>query len=217
MPAGQTTLQDIPLELLEGHPENSNFMDADTFKKLRRHIEQTGRYEPLTVRPHPSKEGTFQVINGHNRLRALRALGYQTARCIVWNLSDGEARLYLTTLNRLSGTDISERRAALLESLLTSFTIDELSSLLPDNRKQLEELAQLSRLDLDEVSGRTIEEEDFPIPVILSFMLDESEAKEVNRALDLILKAVPATSSRSRALVRLARFYLDGHKTFANE
>lgn len=59
---GQMLLQDIPVELLVPHPENSNFMDAETLKKLRRHIERTGRYEPLTVRPHPSEEGKFQII-----------------------------------------------------------------------------------------------------------------------------------------------------------
>ena len=55
------TYQDIPLIFLVPHPENSNFMNAETAKKLRRHIERTGRYEPLTVRPHPKEEGKFQL------------------------------------------------------------------------------------------------------------------------------------------------------------
>lgn len=67
------TLQDIPVALLVAHPENSNFMDAGTLKKLRRHIDRTGRYEPLTVRPHPWEEGKFQVINGHSQRRYLRS------------------------------------------------------------------------------------------------------------------------------------------------
>ena len=70
-------IQEIPVELLVEHPENSNFMNAETAQKLRRHIERTGRYEPLTVRPHPYEEGKFQVINGHNRLRVLCALNYR--------------------------------------------------------------------------------------------------------------------------------------------
>ena len=55
------TLQDIPVDLLEAHPVNSNFMDAETLKKLRRHIEGTGRYEPLAIRSHLLQEGKFQV------------------------------------------------------------------------------------------------------------------------------------------------------------
>ena len=208
MHKGQMTLQDIPVDLLVAHPENSNFMNAEALKKLRRHIERTGRYEPLTVRPHPSEEGKFQVINGHNRLRVLRALNYQTAHCIVWNLDDDHTRLYLATLNRLSGNDIPERRAALLESLLATFDIDELSTLLPDDTKQLEELQRLSRLEPDEVVGRNTGGEKFQVSAILTFMLEESEVKEVNLALDLILNAGKKGLSRAQALVRLAHFYL---------
>jgi len=76
-------IQEISIELLVEHPENSNFMNAEMAKKLKRHIERTGRYEPLTVRPHPGEEGKFQVINGHNRLRVLRTLDYHTALCVV--------------------------------------------------------------------------------------------------------------------------------------
>jgi ParB-like chromosome segregation protein Spo0J len=127
-------IQEIPTKLLLEHPENSNFMNVETAQRLRRHIERTGRYEPLTVRPHPSEEGKFQVINGHNRLRVLRALNHQTANCVVWNLDDDQTRLYLATLNRLSGSDVPERRATLLDNLLQTFDVDELTMLLPDNR-----------------------------------------------------------------------------------
>jgi hypothetical protein len=51
-------IQEIPTELLVEHPENSNFMNAEIARKLRRHIERTGRYEPLTVQPHPSDSGS---------------------------------------------------------------------------------------------------------------------------------------------------------------
>lgn len=210
LPKEQIMYRDIPLPILMPHPENSNFMDAETTKKLRRHIERTGRYEPLTVRPHPSEEGKFQVINGHNRLRVLRTLNYQTAHCVVWNLDDDQTRLYLATFNRLSGSDVPERRAALLENLLTSFDINELTALLPDGRKQIEALKRLSRIELDEITSRTTTEERFAVPVILDFLLEESEAKEVNLALDLILNREKKEIFRSQALLCLARFYL-GH------
>lgn len=210
-------IRDISIDLLEAHPENSNFMDAATLSKLRRHIERTGRYEPLTVRPHPSVEGRFQIINGHHRWRVLRALNYQTVQCVVWNLDDDQARLYLATLNRLSGTDIPERRAALLENLLASFTVDDLSVLLPDDRKHLEELEKLSHLELNEEGQGKVTEENFQVPVILSFILEESEAKEVNLALDLILNTEQEASSRGKALVRLAHLHLGRHECLSNE
>ena len=208
LPKEEITSRDIPLLLLVPHPENSNFMNAETTKKLRRHIERTGRYEPLIVRPHPGEKGKFQVVNGHNRLLVLRALNYQTAHCIVWNLNDDQTRLYLATLNRLSGSDVPERRAALLENLLTTFDINELTTLLPDDRKQIEELKRLSRIELDELTPRAVTEERFVVPVILDFLLEESEVKEVNLALDLIINREKKEISRSQALVCLARFYL---------
>jgi len=209
------TLQDIPVALLVAHPENSNFMNAETAQKLRRHIERTGRYEPLTVRPHPFEEGKFQVINGHNRLRVLRALNYQTANCVVWDLDDDQTRLYLATLNRLSGSDVPERRAALLDNLLKAFDVDELSVLLPDERKQIEELERLSHLELDDLTKQATLEERFEVPVILSFMMEESEAKEVNLALDLILNAEEGEIYRSKALCHLAHFYLERCRSVA--
>ena len=37
----------LVVDLLVSRPENSNFMDVETRKNLQRHIERTGRYEPL--------------------------------------------------------------------------------------------------------------------------------------------------------------------------
>ena len=208
----QVRILEIPIELLLEHPENSNLMNAETAQKLRRHIEQTGRYEPLTVRPHPSEEGKFQVINGHNRLKVLRTLKFEKANCVVWNLDEQQARLYLATLNRLSGKDIPERRAALLDNLFQSFDVDDLTLLLPDDKKQIEQLERLAHLELDKLSEQRTIGEEFEVPVMLSFTLDEPEAKELNLALDFVINKEKRNLSRSQALVRLARFYLESHQ-----
>lgn len=141
-------------------------------------------------------------------MRVLLALNCRTANCVVWNLDDDQTRLYLATLNRLSGTEIPERRAALLDNLLQSFDLDELATLLPDDRKQIEELRRLSSLEPDEIIKEVSEGEKLTIPVILTFMVEESEAKEVNLALDLILK-VEKELSLGSALAYLSRFYLE--------
>jgi ParB-like chromosome segregation protein Spo0J len=200
-------IKNIPIELLLEHPENCNFMNIETAKKLRRHIEGTGRYEPLTVRPHPNEKSRFQVINGHNRLHVLRVLDYKVVYCVVWNIDDVQTRLYLATLNRLSGNDVPERRAMLLEILAVSFDAHELALLLPDSTKQLEELKRLSRIDIGELPKATTFEEIVNIPVILSFMVNETEASDINLALDSLLDLNKAIS-RSQALVQLARSYL---------
>ena len=45
------TLKRIPLDALRPHPENSNRMPPRLLAKLKGHIQRTGRYEPLVVRP----------------------------------------------------------------------------------------------------------------------------------------------------------------------
>ncbi len=200
----------IRIELLVPHPENCNHMDARTLEKLQRHIERSGNYEPLAVRPHPRRKSKFQVINGHNRLRALKALGHRTAECIVWEVDSNQTRLYLATLNQLSGREVPERRVYLLERLLKRFEMAELSMLLPEQEEQLAALRQIVEnepIDLDNI-GRSRQKEP-ALPVIMEFMLNEADARQVNMALDLVIDKGRKSLSRGRALVRLAHFYLE--------
>jgi len=208
-------IKEIPIELLLEHPENSNYMDTPTSQKLKNHIEKTGRYEPLIVRPHQAENGKYQVINGHNRLRILKALKYQTANCIVWHVDDDQTRLYLATLNRLSGSDTPERRAILIENLLRSFSKNELLSLLPEDEKQLVELKQLIQIKPDEVVKKDIPHNDIKVPVIVTFMLEEQESKELDLVLDMIIGTIDNNLSRSKALTNLTRFYLEHSKSIS--
>lgn len=204
---------EVEISRLLPHPENSNRMDVETLSKLRRHIESTGRYEPLVVRPHPTEDGRFQVINGHHRLQVLKALGHTKARCVIWEVDDDQARLYLATLNRLSGEDIPERRALLIGSLLESFEVNDLAGLLPESQDQIAELQRLARVELDELLPRPPVEVEGAPQVILEFFLDRDGAKEVNLALDVIAHRHPKTGGRSDALVHLARHYLSANGT----
>ncbi len=183
-------------------------MDAETLSKLRRHIENTDRYEPIVVRPHPAEEDKFQVINGHHRLHVLKALGQANAKCIVWEVDDAQTRLYLATLNRLSGEDTPERRALLVGNLLESFELDDLTDLLPESHDQLAELERLARVDFAELAPQPLVEAEGALRVILEFFLDQDGAAEVNLALDVISHRNPKLDGRSQALISLARSYL---------
>lgn len=70
---------------------------------------------------------------------------------------------------------------------------------------------------MEELTRRTIKEEKLQIPVILSFMVEESEAKEVNLALDLVLSSQKDGLSRSQALVYVAHFYLEHCRPVSQE
>ncbi len=109
----------VPVGKLLAHPKNANVMEPSVRGKLRRHIERTGRYEPLVVRRHPERggDGFFEMINGHHRKLVLEQLGHREAACLVWELDDREALMLLATVNRLGGEDAAGKRLELLEEL----------------------------------------------------------------------------------------------------
>ncbi len=132
-------IQQIELARLLPHPQNANVMPPAVMKKLRRHIERTGRYEPLVVRPHPTALNCFELINGHHRKGILESLGHTEAACVVWNLNDAETLLLLATVNRLSGEDSPSKRLLLLEQLSAEMEASaaDLALLLPEEEATL--------------------------------------------------------------------------------
>jgi ParB/RepB/Spo0J family partition protein len=136
-------MQSIELSKLVAHPDNPNVMSGEKFKKLVRNIERTGLYEPIVVRQHPKSTDKFQIINGHHRVKALEKLGRKEANCIVWEVDDAQTAILLTTLNRLGGTDQPVKKIELLAKLKEKFGSAKLAKLLPNTRKQIEQLTSL--------------------------------------------------------------------------
>jgi len=136
----RSTIQSIALDRLTAHPDNPNRMSSSNFAKLVRNIEQTGRYEPLIVRPY---RGRFQIINGYHRWQALRQLGHKRADVIIWDVDDDQAGLLLATLNRLAGSDELNRKISLLKKLSKKMNARELSKLIPQTPGQIKRLINL--------------------------------------------------------------------------
>jgi hypothetical protein len=160
-------IQSIPIEKLVPHPDRPNRLSKRKFAKLIRNIERTGRYEPLVVRPCPAtnchspqdalrccesrnpdvgeieKHNCFQIINGYYRWKALRQLGYRTVDAVVWDVDDKDADILLATLNRLGGSDVLEKKLALMSRLNHREPSCDLAKLLPYTSKQIHRLAQM--------------------------------------------------------------------------
>lgn len=128
---------------LIAHPDNPNRMSEQTFRKLVRNIQKSKIYEPIIVRKEPEKNGFYQIINGAHRVKALQQLGLQKAECVVWDVDDRQTAILLATLNRLSGTDVLDKKLELLKKLKADFQTGELSKLLPYTKKQIEKLTTL--------------------------------------------------------------------------
>lgn len=136
----------IPVERLRSRPDNPNEMPAPLFRALVEHLRATSRYPALIVRPivHGSSQApTYEILDGHHRLDALRRLHHHEVRCEIWQVDDHEARLLLATLNRLRGDDNAVKRAALLATLAEQFESARLATILPESRARLERLVAL--------------------------------------------------------------------------
>lgn len=170
----------IEISRLKPHPDNPNRMSKDNFKKLVRHIEQTGRYEPIVVRP--LQESSFQIINGHHRCEALRQLDYTTCDCVVWDIDDDQTALLLVTLNRLCGQDVLEKKTALLEKLNSKYKTAELAKLLPNTKAQIERMIELRR---DNLKIELAEQDQSSIAYPFVFFLDAEQKEILEKAIEL--------------------------------
>jgi ParB/RepB/Spo0J family partition protein len=130
----------VAIDKLAAHPNRPNRMSKINFARLVRNIERTGLYEPIVVRP---KDNYFQIINGHNRWRALCELNYTIVDVVIWDIDDDQTEMFLATLNRLGGTDVLEKKLALLSRLNERTETHELAKLLPHSAKQILRLTQV--------------------------------------------------------------------------
>ena len=176
------SIQSIELGELIGHPDNPNRQSKANFAKLKRNIKETGRYEPLVVRLHPTMENRFEIINGHHRSKALFELGYERADCVVWEVDDQEVDILLATLNRLGGSDELVRKLALLKRLNKKVKSAELGKLLPQTARQIEQLVNFKRpVSAVKAAGKCLAN-----PLV--FFVDDSEQQIVEEALSLVEK-----------------------------
>ncbi len=63
--------------------------DDEAFNELVEAIRSRGQDSPVLLRPHPHKEGRYQTIFGHRRVRALRALE-RPVRAVIRTMADIE-------------------------------------------------------------------------------------------------------------------------------
>ena len=199
------SVQIIALDKLVAHPDNPNQQSKVNFGKLVRNIEQTGRYEPIIVRPHPQRGNHFQIINGEHRCKALAKLGYKTADCIVWEIDDEQTDILLATLNRLVGTDQIGKKLSLLKRLNKMMESAELAKLLPQTVKQIERLTSLK------MPSRAAETDAkcFSNPMV--FFVNDAQQGTIEEALSLAQELrgeKTKAAKRASALAQIAEYFL---------
>lgn len=184
---------EIALSALAAHPLNSNVMKPALLDKLADHIARTDRYPPIIVRPLPGSGSSYQLLDGHHRVAALRRLRRSTARCDVWDVGDDEALVLLATLNRLEGDDDPRKRGRLLAELRERGDWPTVATGLPEAGARLEALCALNREAPAPAAPRALN----TMPVAVHFFV----LPDQRRALEARLRAIGGT--REDALMRL--------------
>jgi ParB/RepB/Spo0J family partition protein len=199
-------IQSVAIDKLLAHPDNPNRMSKANFAKLVHNIERTGRYEPLVVRPSADRPGYFQIINGYHRWQALSQVGHKKADVVVWDVDDDQADILLATLNRLAGSDVLDKKLALLRRLTDRMQAGQLAKLLPQTAKQIERLANM-KLPKVPAAAKAL-----PTPMV--FFLNDEQVHIVEDALFLAqlnpLGAGSLTKAAKKAagLTEIAKFFL---------
>jgi hypothetical protein len=189
----------VELEKLLPHSANPNRMARSSFNKLKEHIRATGNYEPIIVRVHPEIEGSYQMLNGHHRVKVLGELGSKLADCVVWDVDDEGALVLLATLNRLTGSDELERKSELVKSLSKRLNVKQLVKMLPESSKSIERLKSLSCVT--KINTSTTEQ--MLSPVV--FFLDDKQNKIFEEALAKAEDGVSGTTRAVKKAVAMAK------------
>ena len=205
----------VPIEKLVDHPDNPNRMSKGNFARLVRNIGRTGRYEPLIVRP---KGDAYEIINGRHRRRALQELGYETVDVIIWDVDDEQTDMLLATLNRLGGSNVLEKKLALLSRMNERTKARDLAKLLPHTAGQIQRLVQVhsgamvctqSMSSGRDKSARSV----FANPHV--FFLSDTQQQIVETALSLARGGRSEKTKAARnaaALAHVAQDFVEGRK-----
>lgn len=133
------TAGDVVIELEPGQIEESFVSDRlvhsdEQFQELVEAMRLRGQDSPILVRPHPTKEGIYQIAFGHRRAKAARLLG-RPVRAVVKALTDQDhviaqgqensARADLSFLERATFAGELEARGFDRETIMAALSADK--------------------------------------------------------------------------------------------
>ena len=79
-------VKDIPLDLIDPHPDNLKIYSMEGIDSLMVSIEKNGFIGAIDVYSKP--DGRYLIYSGHRRYAAMKALGRTTIPCLVYKLED---------------------------------------------------------------------------------------------------------------------------------
>lgn len=91
-------VETIDISLIDDFKEHPfKVIENDELKSLEESIRNSGVLSPVIVRP--KDDGRYEMISGHRRKFACNKLGIETIPCLVKNLTDDEATIFMVDSN----------------------------------------------------------------------------------------------------------------------
>lgn len=145
-------LQELPftmldVSLIEADKDNEQLYPADEVadERLRQDISRQGLLQPLLVRRNPRQEFSYILVAGHRRLRALQALGYRRAPCLIMDIQS-EADQVLARLSLVATNNQARHRnpGEMLEELqYTIRSLEHIRKISPEAYQKLQDHYQV--------------------------------------------------------------------------
>ena len=108
---------ELPLKELSASPKNAfRQLDEETYSELKASLQASGLVYPVIVRPKDSSQsypinGEYEILAGHNRVRAARDLGWETIKASIIRVDDVQAVRIINDSN-LQRTGVTELEKA---------------------------------------------------------------------------------------------------------
>jgi ParB-like nuclease domain len=170
---------------VEHNPWNPNKTTDRQQEAIGESLSMYGQVLEILVRPHPQKEGIYQVIDGAHRLDNLSDIVYAN---VIYGLPDADAKKLTIVMNETRGSADKLELAELLNSIQTDLG-DLLGVGLPYSTVELSELTSLSNIDWGSFDTPNPEEE-------IDDTAGESSGGSVDGFQSVFMKLSPETMDR---------------------
>ena len=147
-------IQTVHIEDIYPNPWNPNKQSQRVEEATTESIGEYGMLDPITVRPHPTEGGKFEIIDGEHRQRACMGLGMKEVPVnVLHNLSDSDAKKLTIIANETRGEVDKISLSELLNDLSEGMDVEKLMIGLPYYKSELEDLINIGDLDWEKFSG----------------------------------------------------------------
>lgn len=176
---------------------------------IKQLLELVGRIPPIVIRPHPTRPGKWQIIDGFHRWDIYRELGIEMIDAIVLNVSDAVAMELTSALNYNRGEPDPDHYALYLKRYLETSgkSLEEAAKLLPETADEMQQILEAYDIEVEHLNVEDEEDDekvrgkgDGEALVELKFIVYKPQAEVIEAELARIGSLLRGKNVRGRAL-----------------